>query len=246
MEWWQQAAIVLVGVGALGWLSFAVVRLFSAHSSANAIVRTGSAVESGLVGAAVPPDSSVFDGWSYRVSARFAGRVRIAVYPDSVVVCGPRVPSGLYRAWVWVQSLILAAVFPALAASVVMLDWRYLLWAIGLFLVSYAVSMGGAGLWPGLGELTSEDEDGLLKALEFPREAVREVDIGKGWSKGGFGVILFPYKAAIDKMAEGRAVSFFGADESGREVRFAFDMHSESKANEFASLLDSERATRPA
>lgn len=240
MELWQQAAIASVGVVAVGWLSSAVIRLFSARSSSSAVVRPGTAVESGLVGGVVPPESTVFDGWSYRVSARFAGRVRIAVYPDTVAVSGPRVPAALYKAWVWLQSLLLAAVFPALAAAILLLDWRYLLWSLCLFVVSFVVSMGGAGLWPGLGELTSEDEGGLLKALEFPRAAVREVDIGEGWSKGGFGVILFPYKAAVDKMSEGTAVSFFAPDEAGREVRFAVDVYSESKADELAALLRSD------
>ena len=74
-------------------------------------------------------------------------------------------------------------------------------------------------------------------ALEFPRNAIREVDIGKGWSKGGFEVILFPYLAGINKMAEDRTVSFFAPDETGHEVRFAVDMYAESKANELAGLL---------
>ena len=104
-------------------------------------------------------------------------------------------------------ALLLAAVFPALAAAIVLLDWRYLLWTVGLFVLSFAVSMVGAGMWPGLGELTAEGEGGHLNALEFPRNAIREVDIGKGWSKGGFEVILFPYLAGINKLAEGRAVS---------------------------------------
>ena len=242
---WQQAVIALVGLVAIGWLSAAVVRLFSARSPVSAVVRPGSAVESGLVGGIVPPKARVFDGWSYRVGGRFAGRVRIAVYPDSVAVAGPRVPSGLYKAWVWLQTLLLAAVFPALAAAIVLLDWRYLLWTVGLFVLSFAVSMGGAGMWPGLGELTAEGEGGHLNALEFPRNAIREVDIGKGWSKGGFEVILFPYLAGINKLAEGRAVSFFAPDETGHEVRFALDMYAESKANELAGLLRSIPKTDP-
>jgi len=243
---WHTVVIALVGVGAVGWLSAAVVRLFSARSSARAVVRPGSTVESGLVGGVVPAEACVFDGWSYRVSARFAGRVRIAVYPDAVAVAGPRVPSRLYKVWVWLQSLLLAAVFPALAAAIVLLDWRYLLWTLGLFVLSWAVSMGGAGLWPGLGELTAEGEEGHLDALEFPRSAIREVDIGKGWSKGGFEVILFPYLAGINKLAEGRAVSFFAPDETGHEVRFALDMYAESKADELAALLKSVDPDRPA
>gem|GEM_PF-823171 len=236
---WQTAVIILVGLAALGWLFSAVIRLFSARASVSGAVREGSAVESGLVGGVVPPGAGVFDGWSYRVSARFAGRVRIAVYPDSIAVCGPRVPSALYKAWIVLQTLLLAAVLPALAAAIVLLDWRYLLLSIGLFVLSFTVSIGGAGLWPGLGELTSEGDEGHLAALEFPRDAVREIDIGKGWSKGGLDVILFPYKAGVDKMAEGRAVSFFAPDESGHEVRFALDMYATTKAYELARLLSS-------
>ena len=145
----------------------------------------------------------------------------------------------IYKAWILLQSLLLAAVFPALAAAIVLLDWRYLVLTVGLFVLSFAVSMGGAGLWPGLGELTAEGEEGHLDALEFPRNAIREVDIGKGWSKGGFEVILFPYLAGINKMAEGRTVSFFAPDETGHEVRFALDMYTESKANKLAGLLRS-------
>jgi len=228
---WQQVVIVLVGVGAVGRLSAAVVRLFSARAPVRAVVRPGSTVESGLVGGVVPAEARVLDGWSYRVSARFAGRVRIAVYPDSVAVAGPRVPSGLYKVWIWVQTLLL--------------DWRYLVLTVGLFVLSFAVSMGGAGLWPGLGELTAEGEEGHLGALEFPRNAIREVDIGKGWSKGGFEVILFPYLAGINKLAEGRAVSFFAPDETGHEVRFALDMYAESKANELAGILRSVPKVNP-
>ena len=72
---------------------------------------------------------------------------------------------------------------------------------------------------------------------------MREVDIGKGWSKGGFEVVLFPYKAGIDKLAEGLAVSFFAPDELGREVRFAVDMYSNEQARELAGLLAGTPAT---
>jgi len=99
------------------------------------------------------------------------------------------------------------------------------------------VSMGGAGLWPGLGELAASPVGGCFKALEFPRDAVSEVDIGKGWSKGGLNVGLWPYVAGIDSMAAGRAVSFFAPDEGGHEARFAVHMHSDEDALELAGLL---------
>lgn len=42
-----------------------------------------------------------------------------------------------------------------------------------LFLVSFGISFGGAGLWPGFGE--TMHEKGYFRALEFPRAWVREV-----------------------------------------------------------------------
>ena len=238
---WQLAVIVAVAVAAAGILSSAVVRVFARSSSTSGRLRPASDVESALVGGTVPAGAHVFDGWSYRVSARFAGRVRVAVYPETVTVTGPRVPKGLYVFWIWLQTLLLAATFPALAASVVLLDWRWLVGAIALFLLSFAVSIGGAGLWPGLGELAADEPEGRFTALEFPRCMIREVDIGRGWAKGGLEIVLFPYVAGVDKMAKGRAVSFFAPDEGGHEVRVAVDMYSERKATELADLLTENR-----
>jgi hypothetical protein len=240
MQAWQWVVIAVVVVASLGWMSLAIVRLFSRRAADRATVRKGTAVESGLVSGTVPDGARVFDGWAYRVGARFAGRVRIAVYKDSVAVAGPRVPRGLYELWMWVQGILLALVLPALVAAVVALDWRWFVAALGIWVVSLGISFGGAGLWPGLGEVGHEQ--GYFKALEFPRESVREVDIGKGWSKGGLEVVLFPYKAGIDKLAEGLAVSFFAPDEFGREVRFAIDLYSNEQARDLAGLFAGELA----
>ena len=192
-------------------------------------------MESGLFVKTVPGDAQVFDAWAYRMAARFAGRSRLTVYEDRVVVAGPRVPRRLYQVWVWDQGVLLALVIPLLVAAIVNLDWRWLVVAVVTAVVSFAISMGGAGLWPGLGELF--EEEGCFMAVEFPRSSIREVDIGKGWSKGGFGVVLFPYKAGIDRMSKGLAVSFFAPDEDGREVRFALSMYTTEKARELAEVL---------
>lgn len=236
---WQWYVVVAVAIGALGYMSYSAARLFSRKAGLKATVRPGTAVESALVGGVVPEGARVFDGWSYRVGARFAGRVRIAVYEHAVAVAGPRVPAGLYGVWIWAQSLLLASTLPALVAALVLLDWRWLVAAAGLLVASFAVSIVGAGLWPGFGELAAAEPDGGLRALEFPRDSVREVDVGKGWQKGGLEVVLFPYAAGIDKMAAGRAVSFFAPDETGHEVRFAIDMYTEPAARDLARLLDS-------
>ncbi|MFC2079113.1 hypothetical protein ACFLSZ_03950 [Candidatus Bipolaricaulota bacterium] len=240
-QMWQLVVIAIVAATSIGWMSFAIVRLFSRRASCAAIVRDSTAIESALVGGTVPEGSSVFDGWSYRVGARFAGRVRIAVYTDRVAVCGPRVPRSLYEIWIWGQALMLALVFPAGVTAVLKLDWRWVMVALVCFIVSWMISMVGAGLWPGLGEAAAV-ETGHFKAIEFPRSSVHEVDIGKGWSKGGLEIVLFPYKVVIDKMSAGRAVSFFAPDEHGRDVRFAVHMLSERDAGELADMLVGELA----
>jgi hypothetical protein len=234
LQTWQWIVAAIVAALSIGWMSAAILRLFTRRASGRASVRKATDLESGLLGGTLPDGARAFDAWAYRVAARFAGRIRIVVYPDRVAVAGPRVPRVLYQAWVWVQGLLLALALPALAAAVVALDWRWLVAAFLLWLVSFGISFGGAGLWPGLGEVLQVEDH--FRALEFPRADVHEVDIGKGWAKGGFEVVLFPYKAGIDQMARGRAVSFFAPDERGREVRFAVDMSPEH-ASELAALL---------
>lgn len=236
LEGWRLLVVIGVGVMSIAWMVIALVALMSRRAAVPASVRIASDVESGLVGGVVPEGSHVFDAWSYRVGARFAGRVRIAIHPDRVAVAGPRIPWALYQLWLWVQALVLALVPPALVAAILLPSWWWLLAAVVLFVASYAISMGGAGLWPGLGELFV-DGDGRFTAIEFPRAAVSEVDVGPGWSKGGLGVVLYPYKAGVDRMAAGHAVSFFAPDERGREVRFALHVSIEDNVHELAGLL---------
>ncbi len=235
MQAWQWITTAAVAAVAVAVMSFSIAHLFSRKAPARATLRRASRVESGLFDETVPEGARIFDGWAYRMGARFAGRSRLTVYEDRVVVTGPRVPRRLYEAWVWVQGILLALVVPLLVAAIVNLDWRWLVVAAVALIVSFGISFGGAGLFPGLGELF--EEDGRFMAIEFPRDSVREVDLGKGWSKGGFEVVLFPYKAGIDKMSEGLAVSFFAPDEYAHEVRFAFAMYSAERAREFAAVL---------
>lgn len=237
MQVWQQAVTAGVALVSLVWMACAIVRLFSRPATARATVRRATAFESGLVSGTMPEGARAFDGWAYRVGARFAGRVRVVLYPDRVAVAGPRIPRGLYEAWIWVQGLLLALVPPALVAAIVALDWRWLAVGVTTFVVSFGISAGGAGLWPGLGELDALGAGGCFRALEFPRACVREVEVGRGWARGGLEVVLFPYRPAVDRMAAGRAVSFFAPDEYGREVRFAVHMYSDQDAQELSARL---------
>jgi len=241
LQAWQWIIPVVVAVISVGVMAAAIVRLFSRKAPVRANLRRATRVESGLFEETFPQGAGVFDGWAYRMGARFAGRCRVTVYDDRVVVAGPRVPRRLYELWVWVQGILLALVVPLSVAAIVALDWRWLVTAVVSFVLSYGISFGGAGLWPGLGELFWDE--GCLMAVEFARDQVREVDIGEGWAKGGFEVVLFPYKAGIDKMSAGLAVSFFAPDEHGHEVRFALLMYTEERAREFADVLSQNRET---
>lgn len=235
MQPWQWIISGVAGVVAVGVMSSAITRLFTRKAPTKAIWRRSTRLESALFETVLPEGARVFDGWAYRMGARFAGRSRLTVYPDRVAVAGPRVPRRLYQAWIWIQGILLALVLPLLVAAIVDLSWRWLVVALVAWLLSYGISFGGAGLWPGLGELF--EEDGCFMAVEFPRDSIHEVSIGKGWSKGGFAVVLFPYKAGIDRMSEGIAVSFFAPDEHGHEVRFAFAMYTKAHACALAEVL---------
>jgi len=234
---WPVVVIAAVAAASFGAFIGAVVRLFGRRADAPATEREATAFESALVGAEPPPGACAFDAWSYRVGARFAGRVRIVVDGERVSVAGPRVPRGLYRAWIWAQALLLGAVPPALVAALLLLEPRWAVVAVAAFAASWLVSMGGAGLWPGLGELSSVDT-GHHRALAFDRAHVREVDIGgKGWAKGGLALVLFPYLRPLAAMMGQRPVSFFAPDEHGLEVRYALHMTSDQRAVELAGEL---------
>jgi hypothetical protein len=243
--WLAWSMVALVAVAAFGVLGAAVVRLFSRRAQARALEREATAFESALVGAEAVPGARAFDAWSYRVGARFAGRVRIVLDADRVVVAGPRVPRGIYRAWIAAQAALLALVPPLVLAAVLALDPRIALLALLAFIVSWGVSMLGAGLWPGLGELPSVDT-GHHRAVSFEGGEVVEIDAGAGWEKGGLGIVLLPYVRAITAFARQRPVSFFAPDEDGLEIRFALHMTSDGAAAELAPLLRRGVATRPA
>ncbi len=236
LDAWKWYVVLGAGSVSLVWVGRAIAQLFTRRSGCAAELREASAVESALYGAAAPDGSRVFDGWSYRVGARFAGRVRVVLDGERMSVSGPRVPRGLYEVWIWLQGLAFAVVFPILAGAAVSLDWRWLVLAALMFFVHWVVSSLGAGLWPGFGELSAV-ENGRFLAVEFPLECVSEVDLGAGWAKGGLEVVLLSFKAAVDKMAAGRAVSFFAPDEFGREVRYAIHMYSEQDARELHGAL---------
>jgi hypothetical protein len=74
MQLWQWIVVGAVALLCVGYMSFAVVRMFGRRAEAPATLRLATAFESANVGAEVPPGAQAFDGFSYRVPGRFAGR----------------------------------------------------------------------------------------------------------------------------------------------------------------------------
>lgn len=233
---WQWVAIGIAAAVFVGGMSVVTARLFMRTSPSTATARPGTAAESSLYGAAAPESAEVFDGFSYRVGARFAGRSRVIVDGTTVTFTGPRGPAGLYALWIWLQGLLMAAAPVALVWALVALEWRGVVWALGLLVASTLVMAIGAGIWPGLGEVSGLT-DGHYPTLELSTGDVSGVALGPGWADGGLSIILLPYTAPINGLATGHAVSWWGPDERGREVRFALHCYSEQDAVRLYELL---------
>lgn len=233
---WQLAVVIAIAVASLGFMSFQIARLQFRTASTRAVARPGDAVESGLYGAKASDGAEVFDGFSYRVGARFAGRARVVVDGDRISFCAPRGPSALYWLWIWLQGLTMAAVLPLLAWAAVSLDWRMLLWSVGMLVVSTVIMAIGAGVWPGLGE-TAGMGDGHYPTLEHRIAAADDVTFGPGWANGGLSWVLLPYYKGIDALAVDHAVSWFGPDENGRQVRYAMHCYDAAQARRLYELL---------
>lgn len=233
---WQMAIAAAAALMAGGYMAFRIAGLQFRRAGATAIARVGDPAESGLYGAKADDGARVFDGFAYRVGARFAGRARVVVHGDRVSLCGPRGPSGLYWFWIWLQGMLFAAAFPLAVLALVTLDWRMALWALGALVASVTVMAIGAGVWPGLGEVSGL-ETGLFPALEHAVSDVRDLTLGPGWANGGLATVLMLYRAPIDQLAAGHAVSWFGPDERGREVRYALHCYRTEDAEELRGLL---------
>jgi hypothetical protein len=177
-----------------------------------------------------------FEGYGYRTSSRFGSWTKISVQGDMVSVTGPRVGALPYRLWIACQLLILALVVAAVLVAFVARDWRYLLLVPGLLVLHWFVGViGAAGLW----EMASMTAIGSgYPTHSFPLSSVKRVKIGSGWARNGLWLVILPYVAGINKMAEGYAVSFEArAGDVAGDAVYAFHMHTKEEARELAGVL---------
>lgn len=180
-----------------------------------------------------------FEAYSYRVSARFGSRVRLSIADGLVTITGPRLSLVVYRSWIAVQAVLLATAGAALVVALILWDWRVFVAALLLLLSHLAVSGFGAGcLWE-LANLTAFLEGTTGKAVAFPLDTVNRVRVGKGWARKGMWLLILPYVAGVNSLAEGFCVSFEGPDgDIGREVVYALHMQTQEEARALAGLLE--------
>lgn len=172
-----------------------------------------------------------FDAYSYRTSSRFGSRVKIAIDHGMVTITGPRLGRLPYRAWIMVQAVLLLLAFLSLLASGQFRNGQFLVWS-GILLACHACAGGfGAGcLW----ELENLIELGAGipgKSACFPQASVQNIQVGRGWARRGMWLLILPYVAVVNKMADGYCVSFEAPDgeRKGDDV-YALHMRSREDA----------------
>jgi len=237
MQAWQWAVVGVVALLSVGYMTYSILRMFPSDPDRSGAIRPSTPLETGFVGAQPTASQQAFDGWSYRVQGRYAGRVRVVVEGGNVSIAGPRIPMGLYAFWIWLQGLSLALVPVGIVWALVAWDWRPLLFAGGFLLLSVVSMALGAGIWPGFGETVLAGE-GHFNAIEIPVTRVSEVQVGSGWARDGMQVVVAPYKAGIDQLAT-NAVTFRAPDGEGHNVIYAIQMFSAEDAKRLSALLQS-------
>lgn len=178
-----------------------------------------------------------FQGYHYRTSSCFGSRVDALFGDEIAAITGPRVPLGPYRLWIGIQAVLLALVVPALVAAAAFWDWRYL--ALSALLLIAHLTAGGVGagcMWELMNLIAFGEGKG--DTISFPLSEVEDVRIGRGWARRGMWLLLLPYVAGINKMAEGFVVSFIGpTDDAGWTGVYALHMATPEDAQFLAAAL---------
>ena len=155
-------------------------------------------------------------------------------------VTGPRVGVTIYRLWIALQAAFLALTVPALLAAVILWDWRYLVTALALAVFYWVISaVGAVALWEY--QTVVAFDRASYQTTSFPLSAVKRVKIGRGWARNGLWLVILPFIAGLNKVSEGRVVSFEAPDgDTGKDAVYAFYMRTEGEgdANALATLLE--------
>jgi hypothetical protein len=190
-----------------------------------------------VLGQGLPASGERFEAFGYRTSSRFGSTIDIVIADEHVHIQGPRVPRAVYYLFIGGQCLIGAALFTVLAASLAYLHWQWLGWALLALFAHYLVgSLGAAAFWE-LPRMTAMSS-AKLPSISFPVSAMRDVRVGKGWSRRGLGIVILPFTKAIDSMADD-CISFDAPDgTTPRDVVYALHFPDADEVERFLTALD--------
>lgn len=179
-----------------------------------------------------------FEAYSYRTGSRFGSRVRVSTDGGVVAITGPRIGVSVYRAWIVAQLIVFWLIVPALLATVVLWNWRYLVLAVALAIIHWMVGTFGAVSFWELANLNAFTEGSMGTTVEFPVSAVQRVKIGPGWARNGLWLVIPLYVPGLNQVAEGVCVSFEAPDgDTGRDAVYALHMQTKEIARSLADLL---------
>jgi len=128
---------------------------------------------------------------------------------------------------------------PVLLAAVILWDGRYLVVALVLAVAHWAVSTFGAvSLWE-LENVKAFTAGTKGQTTTLAVSAVKRVMVGRGWARKGLWLVIAPYVAGINKMAEGYTVSFEAPDgETDGDAVYALHMQTREAAQALVRLLE--------
>ncbi len=178
-----------------------------------------------------------FEVYGYRTSSRFGSRLHISIDKETATVTGPRAGAGIYRLWIVLQLILLLSTVPLLITALVLWSWLYLVIALAVFLAYYGISsIGAIALWE---YQTAAFPQQGFQSITFPLSAVRDIKIGRGWSRNWIWLVILPFVVPINKLSEGLVVSFEITDKkSGKDIVFALLTSSRQTARSLANLLE--------
>ena len=129
--------------------------------------------------------------------------------------------------------IIPAIIFPIIFGAPI-----YLLIILALLFLHYVISaVGAVALWE-LANFLAFDKDKKGDNETFKIADIKDIRIGKGWERNGLWFVIPYVIPMIDMMSEGLCVSFEAPDSvTGKDVVFAFHMHSKEEIKTFVDLL---------
>ena len=180
----------------------------------------------------------LFEAYHYRTSSRFGSRVKIKIVNDSISITGPRIGPVIYRTWILIQSILLFLTIPAIIFPLALGKPVYLLLAIGVLFLHYAISGTGAIiLWEGANVMAFTDgKAGDTETISMGD--MKDIRMGKGWERKGLWLVIPYVIPIINKATEGLCISFEAPDSvTGKDVVYAFLLHSREETERFRKII---------